>query len=188
MNYLEIIGTAVGLLYLWLEYRASIWVWATSVVMPAIYVFVYYQAGLYADCAIDIYYVLAALYGLAMWLRKKEKKSTDDRGIIHTPALLYPVLACAFGLLFAAIGWLLVTYTDSTVPWWDSFTTALSIVALYMLAHKHAEQWLAWMVVDAVCCGLYFYKDLYATSALYGIYTIIALVGYRKWVGMITHA
>ena len=54
---LEIIGTLVGLLYLWLEYRASIYLWIAGIIMPAIYIFVYYNAGLYADFGINIYYL-----------------------------------------------------------------------------------------------------------------------------------
>ena len=53
MNYLEIAGTLIGLLYLWFEYKASIWLWPVSVIMPAIYIVIYYQVGLYADSAIS---------------------------------------------------------------------------------------------------------------------------------------
>ena len=63
LDFLEIFGTLVGLVYLWLEYRASIYLWIAGVVMPAIYIFVYYKAGLYADFGINIYYLIAAVYG-----------------------------------------------------------------------------------------------------------------------------
>ena len=69
MNYLEIVGTLVGLLYLWFEYKASIWLWPVSVIMPAIYIVVYYQVGLYADSGISVYYLLAGIYGWWVWLR-----------------------------------------------------------------------------------------------------------------------
>lgn len=75
MNYLEIAGALIGLLYLWFEYRASIWLWPVSVIMPAIYIVVYYQVGLYADSVISIYYLLAGIYGWWMWLRH-----TPDKG------------------------------------------------------------------------------------------------------------
>ena len=75
MNYLEIAGTLIGLLYLWFEYKASIWLWPVSVIMPAIYIVIYYQVGLYADSAISIYYLLAGIYGWGMWLRH-----TPDKG------------------------------------------------------------------------------------------------------------
>ena len=153
LDFLEIFGTLVGLVYLWLEYRASIYLWIAGVVMPAIYIFVYYKAGLYADFGINIYYLIAAVYGWFFWMwghRKKKCRPADQP-------------------------------TDSNVPWLDSFTTALSIVGMWMLARKYIEQWFAWIIVDIVCCGLYIYKDLYFTSALYGLYSIIAIFGYFKW-------
>lgn len=60
-------------------------------------------------------------------------------------------------------------------------TTALSIVGMWMLARKYVEQWWAWIGVDAVSTGLYIYKGLDFTAALYGLYTIIAIFGYFKW-------
>lgn len=74
MNYLEITGALVGLIYLWLEYRASIYLWIAGIIMPAIYIFVYYQAGLYADFGINIYYLLAVAYGWMVWMRGSEKR------------------------------------------------------------------------------------------------------------------
>ena len=74
LNFLEIFGTIVGLIYLWLEYRASIYLWIAGIVMPAIYIFVYYKAGLYADFGINIYYLIAAIYGWFFWMWGHRKK------------------------------------------------------------------------------------------------------------------
>ena len=74
--------------------------------------------------------------------------------------------------------------TDSTVPVSDAFTTALSIIALWALARKYAEQWLMWLVVDAVCCALYIYKGIPFKAAIYGLYTLVAILGYRKWLAL----
>lgn len=180
MNYLELTGTIVGLIYLWLEYKASIYLWAACIVMPAIYLIVYYQAGLYADFGINIYYLIASVYGWIAWRKKQDKEGTH-LPITHMPSSYYLPLTLITALLFAVISWILIRFTDSNVPYWDSFTTALSITALWMLARKYVEQWLAWIAVDAVCCGLYMYKELYFTSALYGLYTVIAILGYLKW-------
>lgn len=76
MNYLEVFGTLVGLAYLWLEYKASIYLWIASIIMPAIYIIVYYQAGLYADFGINIYYLIASVYGWIIW--KKQQSQTDN--------------------------------------------------------------------------------------------------------------
>ena len=86
--------------------------------------------------------------------------------------------------LWGIIYWILTTWTDSSVPVCDSFTTALSMVALWALAQKYAEQWLLWLVVDLVCTMLYIYKQIPFTAALYGFYTVMAVLGYRQWLGM----
>lgn len=183
MNWLEIAGTIVGLIYLVLEYRANKLLWIAGVIMPAIYVFVYYDAGLYADFGINIYYLLIAVYGYLAWTFDKR---TDNGKQTELPITRLPrrslvaslVISLALFFLFAYI---LITFTDSNVPWLDSFTTAVSVVGLWMLARKYVEQWIAWIAVDAVSTGLYIYKELYFTSALYAIYTIIAIFGYYKW-------
>lgn len=185
MDWLEITGTFVGLLYLWFEYKASIWLWAAGIVMPALSLLVYYRTGLYADFGINIYYLLAGLYGWFMWLRGASGKR--ELPVVHTPVRqVLPLTLISVGLFFA-IAWILIFFTDSNVPWLDSLTTALSIVAMWMLAYKQAEQWLVWIVVDAVSCGLYLYKGLPFYAVLYGIYTIIAFFGYFKWVKMISY-
>ena len=191
---LEIIGTLVGLLYLWLEYRASIYLWIAGIIMPAIYIFVYYNAGLYADFGINIYYLGAAIYGWMMWkygaflrrtiLKRKfpdMENQQQELPITSMPSRYLLPLIAVFAVTLAGIAWVLINFTDSNVPWLDSFTTALSIVGMWMLARKYVEQWWVWIGVDAVSTGLYIYKGLDFTAALYGLYTIIAIFGYFKW-------
>lgn len=191
---LEIIGTLVGLFYLWLEYRASIYLWIAGIIMPAIYIFVYYEAGLYADFGINIYYLGAAVYGWIMWkygafvrrkiLRRKEEHENPELSITRIPTRYILPLSIVFAVTLIGIAWILIRFTDSNVPWLDSFTTALSIIGMWMLARKYIEQWWVWIAVDAVCAGLYIYKGLNFTAALYALYTIIAIFGYFKWKNM----
>lgn len=184
-QYIEILGTIVGLIYLWQEYRASIYLWITSIIMPAIYLYVYYQAGLYADFGINIYYLVIALYGWLAWrynfsLRGKRADS-NELSISHINRLTLLRLFLLFLAAWAVISYILIHFTNSTVPFTDAFTTALSIVGMYMLARKYIEQWWVWLVVDVVSSALYIYKELYFTAALYALYAIIAIFGYRKW-------
>lgn len=185
LRLLDILGFVVGLIYLWLEYKASIWLWLASIVMPAIDLFLYYKAGLYADFGMAIYYVLAGIYGFLAWkfFRPAGNKGAQptERPITHfkRPQIL-PALAAGL-LLWGGIWWILVSFTNSTVPVADAFTTALSIVALWALAQKYAEQWLLWLAVDLVCCVLYVRKGIPFKAAIYGLYTLIAVFGYRKW-------
>lgn len=178
---LELVGTLVGLVYLWLEYRASIYLWVANVIMPAIYLFVYYKAGLYADFGINIYYLGAAIYGWFVWKYTPKPEDSEELPITHMSRKQW---LQAFILLLVAqfvIAWLLINYTDSDVPWWDAFTTALSVIGMWMLARKYLEQWWIWMVVDVVCVGLYIYKELYFTAGLYTLYAVIAVFGWLNW-------
>ncbi len=189
---LEIVGTIVGLIYLWLEYKDSIYLWITGIIMPAIYLSVYYKAGLYADFGINIYYLLAAIYGWIMWrygsvvrskiLKQKAEREVKELPITHVPWRYLFSLSLVFACALVGIAFILIRFTDSNVPWLDSFTTAMSIIGMWMLAKKYVEQWFAWMAVDAVSAGLYIYKELYFTSALYALYTVIAVFGYYKWI------
>lgn len=184
-NWLEILGTICGIVYLYQELKASIYMWVTGIIMPAISLFVYYEAGLYADFGINVYYLIAAVYGFLVWQFGK-KKDQKELPITRTPKDKYWLLLATFVLAFITIGFILQTYTDSTVPWWDSFTTALSIVGMWMLARKWLEQWWTWVAVDAVSTVLYIYKGIYFYAVLYALYTIIAIYGYFKWRKLMT--
>lgn len=185
MDYLEIIGTIIGLIYLWLEYHASIYLWVASVAMPIVYTFVFFDAGLYADMGIQIYYVLASVYGFICWRwaisRKNKAASIERLKIAHTPHRLITPLSIISIVLTFIIAYILISFTDSNVPWWDSVTTSLSIVAMWLMARKYIEQWWVWLVVDVVSAGVYIYKDLYFTAGLYALYAVIAYFGYKKW-------
>lgn len=178
-NILEIIGTLVGIIYLIYEYRASAMVWIAGIIMPAIYIFVYFNAGLYADFGINIYYLIIAIYGYFAWKYGGKKDKTLP--ITYTPIISWIVCIVAFIVSFFAIGYILVNFTDSNVPWLDSFTTAMSIVGIWMLARKYIEQWFVWLIVDIVSSALYVYKGIYFTAGLYFIYSIVAIFGYFKW-------
>ena len=189
---LEILGVITGVIYLWLEYRASIYLWITGIIMPAIYVFVYYEAGLYADFGINIYYLLIALYGWFVWktgftLLGKKRTTEQELPISRTPRSAWLWVTAAYIIAQLFIAWLLINYTDSTVPWADSFTTALSIVGMWMLARKYIEQWWVWCIVDVASSALYIYKGLNFTAALYAVYAIISIFGYYKWKRMMNN-
>ena len=179
-NGLEIAGTIVGVLYLYWEYRASMKVWLAGILMPALSLGVYWNAALYADFGINVYYLLAAIYGWWVW-RSGVSGAEAELPIVRTPRTAWLPLAVAGLAAFVAMGFILQHYTDSNVPWADSFTTALSIVGMFMLAGKWVEQWLVWIVVDVVSAGLYVYKDLYFYAVLYAAYAVVAVLGYAAW-------
>ncbi len=177
---LQLTGVALGLLYLWLEYRADIRLWVVGLVMPLVHGVLYYQSGLYADCAMNAYYVLAGVYGLFVWRRTPRREGAALR-IGRTPAATALRLSGIYAVLHVSIYFLLVRFTNSTVPFWDSLTTALSVVAMWMLSRKYVEQWLVWLAVDVITVGLYAYKGIPFTAGLYLLYSVLAVAGYLRW-------
>ena len=179
MQWLEIVGVIVGLVYLYLEYKANIWLWAVSIIMPAIYLVVFYDAGLYADTAINIYYLVIALYGWIVWRCGSGKEKVLP--ISNIPPRQMLAMVALYAVAQVAISLALLHFTDSDVPWFNGLTSALSIVGMWMLARKWGEQWIVWIVVDILSAALYGCKELYLTAALYVLYAVIAVFGYRKW-------
>ena len=185
-HWLDITTTVLGLAYIIFEYKASLWMWAVGFLMQALGIVLYYQKGLYADCGMEFYYLSMTVYGYWRWLSKSPKLG-DDKGLTKPLAIThFPKKAIGYWILvicaiWALIYWLLVTFTNSNVPLADSFTTALSIVGIWALAHKYLEQWFIWIAVDVVTCVLYFYKDIPFKASLYALYVVIAIAGYFKW-------
>lgn len=185
---LDILSTVVGIVYIVLEYRASIWLWFASIIMPLIDIVLYLEAGLYADFGMAIYYAVAAVYGFIVWRygRKRGQKTAGEMPVTHYRRKLIIPSAAVFALAWIGIYGILVRFTDSDVPLTDSFVNALSIIGLWALARKYVEQWLIWIVVDAVCCALYAYKGIPFKAMLYGAYAVIAVFGYARWKRMMT--
>ena len=178
-HWLDITTTLLGLLYILFEYRASVWLWFVGFLMQALGIVLYYQKGLYADCGMEFYYLSMTVYGYWKWVHgsaeKKELPITRFPRKLIIPWLV--LILAVWGIIY----WLLITFTNSNVPAADSFTTALSIVGIWALAHKYLEQWFIWIAVDVVTCVLYFYKDIPFKAGLYALYVIIAIFGYKKW-------
>jgi nicotinamide mononucleotide transporter len=178
---LDLVTTILGLLYIALEYRAHIALWLVGIVMPALDVILYWKYGLYGDAGMSAYYTLAAVYGWLVWRFGKNRKTQKEIAISHMPLKRYvPVLMCFFAA-WGATYWVLVEYTNSTVPVLDAFTNALGFVGLWALARKYVEQWVFWIIVDVIASYLYILKGIPFKAGLYALYVIIAIAGWRKW-------
>lgn len=182
-HWLDIFTTILGIIYLVLEYRASIALWIVGIIMPALDIYLYWTHGLYGDAGMAVYYTLAAVYGYAVWQFGKKQGQTDKQPLpvthmrksLYLPAFVF--LAVAWGVTY----YVLKEFTNSTVPLLDAFTNAMSFVGLWALARKYVEQWLFWIAVDAICFYLYVIKGIPFKAGLYGLYTVIAVMGYLKW-------
>lgn len=182
-HWLDILTTVLGLIYILLEYRASIALWIVGIIMPALDIYLYWSHGLYGDAGMAVYYTLAAVYGYAVWrfghkrnqTLGKELPITRMRLSLYLPATLF--FFAAWGVTY----YVLAMYTNSTVPLLDAFTNALSFVGLWALARKYIEQWFFWIVVDIISAYLYTSKGIPFKAGLYALYVVIAVMGYCKW-------
>ena len=174
---LDIFTTVLGLIYIWLEYRAHVALWVIGIIMPGLDIILYWQHGLYGDAGMACYYTLAALYGLYVWKFRKTKNLKQELPISHMPKRLYLPATVGFFVAWGVVYYILITWTNSTVPVLDSFTNALSFVGLWALAR---------IVVDVVCCVLYIQKGIPFKAGLYGLYVLIAIAGYYKWKKMMS--
>lgn len=181
-HWLDILTTILGLLYIALEYRASILLWLVGIVMPALDIYLYYSHGLYGDAFMAVYYTLAAVYGYAVWkFGKKKGQSGPEMPITHFRKRLILPTFIFFAVAMAVTYYVLAYHTNSTVPMLDSLTNALSFIGLWALARKYIEQWFIWIIVDAISCYLYIDKGIPFKAGLYGLYVVIAVMGYFKW-------
>lgn len=186
IHLLDAIGVTLGLVYLWLEFKANVVMWLVGIIMPIIDIYIYFSTGLYADFGMAIYYsvaaVVAAVYGFSHWRSGDiAQKKSCERPITHMPLREAGMALIAFLGLWLVMYELLIHFTNSSVPVTDSLANALSIVALWALARKYLEQWLLWLIADAVFTALYAYKGLLFRPCLYGFYTVMAIFGYLKW-------
>ena len=179
-HYVEILGVIFSILYLIFCIQQNILLWPLGIASALLYMVVFYQSKFYADMGLNGYYVVISIYGWLLW----RKGSAEGGSKLHVSRLAkrHAFILLGFtAVAFAGIGLILDRYTDSPVPYWDAFTTAVSFTATWMLARKILENWILWIIVDAVSMGLYLYRGLYPTLFLFAIYTTMAVIGYLKW-------
>ncbi|MFV0555166.1 MAG: nicotinamide riboside transporter PnuC [Mangrovibacterium sp.] len=180
-NWIEIVGALISLIYLVLSVKQNIWTWAAGIACSLLYVVVFLDAKFYADMTLQVYYVLVSIYGWYFWAKGNPNKQMKTAEVSRTPGIVWLILFFVAMLCFVLIYFILNDYTDSPVPVGDAITTALSIVATWMLARKYLEHWILWIFIDAFSAYLYFEKGLYPTVILFVVYTMVAMCGFVAW-------
>ena len=180
-NKTELLGAILGILYIRFSIKQNILTWPTGLLSSLLYVLVFYKSGLYAAMSLQLYYVVISFYGWYFWLKGKTQNDKTLVSVRATTGKMWIKIIMSTIFIYAAILFVLIGYSDSDVPYLDSLTTTLSIVATWMLAKKYIENWLIWIFVDFVSTGLYMYKNLWPTVILFLVYTIMAVFGYFEW-------
>ena len=179
-NGVEIAGSVLSIIYLYLSVKQKAGLWIFGFLCSALYTVVFFESKFYADMTLQVYYMGVSIFGWISWRAGKTQPETvlPVKRTTFKSALVITTIAL---ILFFVYRFILLNYPDSPLPNADSLTTALSIVATWMLARKMIEHWLLWIFIDALSAGLYFYKGLYPTAVLFVVYTVMAIVGYYQW-------
>lgn len=177
-TWLEITGVITGLLCVALAAINNIWNWPIAVVSVGIYIFIFFNAHLYADMGLQVYFMIMNFYGWYYWNQKPASEEKAPVLIVTQRELVYATIAV---IVFTFILGSLLKYTPASYPFLDSFCAACSLVGQVFLARKVLENWLIWIFVDVIYVGIYIFKHLELTAIMYGIYVILALWGYFDW-------
>ena len=179
IHWIEIVGAILSLIYIYLSIKQQVSLWFFGIISSLFYIVVFYQSKLYADMSLQFYYVVISIYG---WIYWKKGNSESEKELPATKITLkYILISIVATGIFYLVYYYALVYFKSNVPKTDALVGALSVTGTWMLARKFIENWLVWIVVDALCIGLYIYKGLYPTVILFIIYTLMAWVGYQQW-------
>lgn len=177
-TWLEVIGVITGLLCVYLAAKNNIWNWPFAIISVTIYIFIFYDAHLFADMGLQVYFFVVNLYGWYYWSKKPD---TDEKipvvRITKKETIISAIAILSFTILLGSG----LKYTSASYPYVDSFCAACSLVAQVFLARKVLENWLIWVFVDIIYVAVYLFKDLHLTALMYAVYVGIAIMGYMDW-------
>jgi nicotinamide mononucleotide transporter len=176
---LEIIAALVGALSVWLSVRQNIWSWPTAIVNVVLYAIVFYEAKLYADMGLQVVYAVLSIYGWYEWLYGGTGRT--ELRVTRTGARLGILLTLIAAAGSVVIGLFLHHETDAALPFMDSFLSSTSLVAQWMMTKKLLENWAVWIGVDVLYVGMFIFKGLFLTSALYAVFLALAIKGLIDW-------
>lgn len=175
----EVVGVITGLLCVWLAARQNIWTFPIALISVTLYIIIFYDARLYADMGLQVMFAGLNFYGWYLWLYKGNQR--EERPVTRMTSRHWLWLLLFVPLFTGALGTYLHYNTDADLAYWDAATTAVSLGAQWLMSRKKLENWLVWIVVDAVYVPIYLYKELYPTAVLYFLYLALAWWGYVDW-------
>ncbi len=176
---IESFGVVFSLLFVFFNAREKIICWLFGILSSLFYIYIFFSSKLYGDSILQFYYLGIAFYGWFSWSKKSSGSSALMVKYLGFSSVLKWLIIGV--LLTPVFGYYLDSFTDSDVPYFDGATTVFSFIATWMMTRKILQNWLLWIVVDLASVFLYIYKELYLTSGLFLVYTIMAVYGYVEW-------
>jgi nicotinamide mononucleotide transporter len=185
MSWLEAIAVFFGIASVIYSMKENIWVYPTGIISTLIYVWICLEFKLYADMGINAYYFSMSIYGWYVWTHPKDGKEILPVTWLKPKGWL--IAMAIFVVSYFVLSYVLKDFTDSDVPYWDSFTTASAFLGMWLMAKKKIENWIFWIITDIVAVPLYFYKGLILTSFQFLFFTVLAILGLLAWIKSYRH-
>ena len=179
-TWLEIAAVVIALAMVGCNIREIHWGWPLAIVSSLMYFAIFWRSRLYGDASLQVFFVVVAFWGWLQWLRGV-RADGSALGVARLSRRGLAATVAASVVLWPVTGLFLKTYTDTDVPWWDAFPTAVSLVGQFLLGRKYIENWAVWIVVNVVSVGLFSYKGLWLTVGLYAVFIALSFVGWREW-------
>ncbi|WP_076417927.1 nicotinamide riboside transporter PnuC [Colwellia sp. UCD-KL20] len=178
---LEVIAVIASLLYVVLAAKKNIWCWPAAFISTVIYTFLFYKFYLWMDSFLQVYYMGMAFYGWYCWNKPTEGFHSNSIQLKTYTVATHLISIVILSIISLGVGWFMDTYTPTDFPYLDSTTTVFSVFSTYLVAQKVIENWLYWIVIDAVSIYLYVEKGLTPTAFLFAVFILIAAYGYYIW-------
>ncbi|MDO4707032.1 MAG: nicotinamide riboside transporter PnuC [Porphyromonadaceae bacterium] len=179
-NQITLIAATINFVWVYLEYKASMWLWPVGIILPIFYIIVSLQAHFYGNVLINVYYLATSIWGWWVWSRRQGE---TEQGRICVLPFRAGLLSFGVALpLYWLLYWLLSTYTDSVLPWADALATMISFIGMIWLARRWREHWICWIVANALSVMLFYLSADYVSLVVFACNFVIAIFGYIKWI------
>ena len=176
---IEGVGAALAIAYLLLALKQNKLCWFAWIASSILYLYVMYQAGLYMESLLQVFYLCMGFYGLSQW---SKTINNNQNTYVDLWSIGNHIFAISLVIILSFLsGTLLSNFSNAALPFIDAFTTWGAIVASYMVAKKILENWIYWFIIDFISVFIFASRGLYFTSALFVTYLVIIYFGYKSW-------
>lgn len=188
-SWLEFVAVVFGIASVVFSRKENILVYPTGLVNTMLYTyFCFFWWGLYAEGSLNFYYTVMSIYGWVLWAQRNKSTQQRKLTISYSSNKEWLIAVCFFIVAWGVLYFILRTYTDSNVPWGDSFASGAAYTGMWLMARKKIENWIWWILTNIASIPLYFYKGAVFTSVQYVVFLILAILGYITWRKKATHA
>ncbi|HQV02142.1 MULTISPECIES: nicotinamide riboside transporter PnuC [unclassified Novosphingobium] len=180
---LEWAAMALGLINIALLIFRSQWNFAFAIASVTLYVFIFFESRLYAESGLQVFFILANVWGWVLWHRAAQSGLDDSRVPVRwldwQSRAVWLTVTAAISL---NLGWVMHRYTNAAMPFADSAIAGASVAAQILLGYRRIENWVLWIVIDVAAVLLYINRGLYPTAGLYGGMLVMSLFGLKEWI------